>query len=183
MATITAYAGTQVLTRVTPPASLFSQAAAAAGSYAAPGAPGSAGSTLRLVPGVWQQLWRTPRPVAAGTVAAGQLGGTRWRISVQLGAAGDCFAGATFGGQVATQATACVPIAVPPRTVALQRFVIQQRTGLTGYAGLASPRTGYLIVSLSGGGSLRVRPAAGRRAAVRRAGLAGWPHGDPRHRV
>ena len=183
VATITAYAGTQVLTRVTPPASLFSQAAAAAGSYAAPGAPGSAGSTLRLVPGVWQQLWRTPRPVAAGTVAAGQLGGTRWRISVQLGAAGDCFAGATFGGQVATQATACVPIAVPPRTVALQRFVIQQRTGLTGYAGLASPRTGYLIVSLSGGGSLRVRPAqVGGRQYVALA-LPGWPHGDPRHRV
>ena len=114
VATITAYAGTQVLTRVTPPASLFSQTAAPAGSYAAAGTPGSAGSTLRLVPGVWQQLWRTPRPVAAGTVASGQLDGTRWRISVQLGAAGDCFLGRTFGGQVATQATDCGPIAAPP---------------------------------------------------------------------
>jgi hypothetical protein len=165
VATITAYAGTQVLTRVTPPASLFSQTAAAAGSYAAPGTPGSAGSTLRLVPGVWQQLWRTPPAAAAGPVASGQLDGTRWRISVQLGAAGDCFLSRTFDGQVATQATDCVPIAAPPGTVTLQRFLIQQRTGLTGYAGLASPRTAYLVASLSGGRSVRVNAAqvGGRR--------------------
>ncbi len=152
VASITAYAGTQVLTRVAPPVSLFTQTAA-------PGPPGPAGATLRLVPGVWQQLWRTPGAVAAGTVAAGQAGSTRWQISVQLGAAGDCFLGRTFDGQVATQATSCAPIAVAPRTVALRRFLIQQHTGLTGYAGLASPRAGYLIATLSGGGSLRVRPA------------------------
>jgi hypothetical protein len=175
VATITAYAGTQVLTRVTPPASLFTQTAA-------PGPPGSAGSTLRLVPGVWQQLWTTPSAVATGTVAAGRTGGTRWRISVQLGAAGDCFLGSTFGGQVATQATACAPIGVPPRTVTLRRFLLQQRTGLTGYAGLASPRTGYLVARLSGGSSRRVRPA-GRRAAVCRARGAGGPHADRGHRV
>ena len=104
MATITAYAGAQVLTRVTPPASLFT----GAGGYAAAGPPGSAGSTLRLVPGVWQQLWRSAgRRVASGVVASGRLDGTRWRISVQLGAAGDCFLGATFDGHAATQATYC----------------------------------------------------------------------------
>ena len=162
VATITAYAGAQVLARVTPPASLFT----GAGSYAAPGTPGSAGSTLRLVPGVWQQLWRTPSAVASGVVASGRLDGTRWRISVQLGAAGDCFVGATFDGHAATQATDCVPIALPPAGAGpLQRFVLQQRTGLTGYAGLASPRTAYLVARLSDGRSVRVRPAqaGGRR--------------------
>lgn len=161
VATITAYAGAQMLTRVTPPASLFT----AAGSYAAPGTPGSAGSTLRLVPGVWQQLWRTPSAVASGVLASGRLDGTRWRISVQLGAAGDCFLGATFDGHAATQATDCVPIAVPPGTVTLQHFLIDQRTGLTSYAGLVSPRTAYLVARLSDGRPVRVQPAqaGGRR--------------------
>ncbi|HEY9243974.1 MAG TPA: hypothetical protein VIP48_18460, partial [Streptosporangiaceae bacterium] len=151
--------------RVPPPASLFTGTAAPAGSYVPPGTPGSAGRTLRLVPGVWQQLWRTPSPVAPGPVASGRLAGTRWRISVQLGAAGDCFLGDTFNGQVATQATACAPITLPPATVTLRRFVIQQRTGLAGYAGLASPRAAYLVARLSDGGSLRVRPVqvGGRR--------------------
>lgn len=158
VATITAYAGAQLLTRVTPPASLFTGTARPGVSSVPPGTPGSAGATPRLVPGVWQQLWRTPAPVAAGLVAAGRLAGTQWRISVQLGPAGDCFAGATFGGQVATRATDCVPIALPPATVTLQRFVIQQHTGLTGYAGLASPRTGYLVARLADGGSVRARP-------------------------
>jgi hypothetical protein len=176
VATITAYAGTQVLTRVAPPASLFT----GAGSYAAPGTPGSAGSTLRLVPGVWQQLWRTQSTgssglVASGVVASGRLGGTRWRISVQLGAAGDCFLGATFDGHVATQAADCMPISVPPAGgVTMQRFVLQQRaqlTGyarLTGYAGLASPRAAYLVARLSDGRSVRVQPAqvGGRRYAA-----------------
>jgi hypothetical protein len=167
VATITAYAGAQVQARVTPPASLFT----GAGSYTAPGTPGSAGSTLRLVPGVWQQLWRTPSAAASGVLASGRLDGTRWRISVQLGAAGDCFVGATFDGHAATQATDCVPIALPPAGAGtLQRFVLQQRTlhrhtGLTGYAGLASPRTAYLLARLSDGRSVRVRPAqaGGRR--------------------
>jgi hypothetical protein len=161
VATITAYAGAQVLARVTPPASLFT----GAGSYAAPGTPGSAGSTLRLVPGVWQQLWRSQGAVASGVVASGRLGGTRWRISVQLGAAGDCFLGATFDGHAATQATYCMPISVPPAGPGtLQRFLIEQHgasgsAGLTGYAGLVSPRTAYLVARLSDGRPLRIRPA------------------------
>jgi hypothetical protein len=159
VATITAYAGAQVLARVTPPASLFT----GAGGYAAPGPPGSAGSTPRLVPGVWQQLWRTPSAVASGVLAAGRLDGTRWRISVQFGAAGDCFLGATVDGHAATQATDCVPIAVPPGPGTLQRFLIQQHAasgsaGLTGYAGLVSPRAAFLMARLSDGRSLRVRP-------------------------
>ena len=160
VATITAYAGAQVRARVTP-ASLFS----GAGSHTAPGIPGSAGSTPRLVPGVWQQLWRSQGPVASGVLASGRLGGTRWRISVQLGTAGDCFLGATFDGHAATQATDCVPVALPPGTVTLRRFLIDQHTGFTGYAGLASPRTAYLVARLSDGHSLRVSPAqvAGRR--------------------
>ena len=183
VATITAFAGTQVLARVTPPASLFSQTAAPAGGYAAAGTPGSAGSTLRLVPGVWQQLWRTPRPVAAGTVAAGQLDGTRWRISVQLGAAGDCFLGRTFGGQVATQATDCVPIAAPPGTVTLQRFLIQQA-----HRADRLRRAGQPADRVPGGQAVRwplaPGPAGpGRRAALLRAGVAGQPDGDPGHRI
>ena len=164
VATITAYAGAQVLTRVTPPASLFT----GTGSYAAPGTPGSAGSTLRLVPGVWRQLWRSQGTVSSGQVASGRLDGTTWRISVQLGAAGDCFVGRTFDGRVATQATDCVPIALPSATVTLQRFVLQQGTGLTGYAGLASPRAAYLVARLSDGHTLRVQTAqvGGRRYAA-----------------
>jgi len=162
--TITAYAGRQVLTRVTPPATLFTSGDAA-GGYVPPGTPGSGGTTLRLVPGVWQQLWSTTRAVAAGPVASGQLGGTRWRISVQLGAGGDCFLGRTFGGQVATGATDCMPVQAPPSTAVLQRFVLQPRAGMSGYAGLASPRAAYLMAALSDGSSLRVRPAevGGRR--------------------
>ena len=112
--------------------------------------------------------------MASGLVAAGQVDGTRWRISVQLGAAGDCFIGATFDGHVATRAADCVPIAVPPAGVTLQRFVLQQRArptgsaGLTGYAGLASPRTAYLVARLSDGRILRVRPA-------KPAGGGTWP--------
>jgi len=174
VATITAYAGAQVLTRVAPPASLFTSTAAPGGGGVPPGAPGSAGSALRLVPGVWQQLWRTPGAVASGAVASGavasgRLDGATWRISVQLGTAGDCFLGATFDGQVATRAADCTPISVPPaRAITLQRFVIQQRTGLTGYAGLASPRASYLVARLSDGHTLRVQPAlvGGRRYAA-----------------
>jgi hypothetical protein len=144
VATITAYAGPQVLTRVTPPASLFT----------------GTGAMPRPAPGVWQQLWRTQDVTATGTLASGQQAGARWRISVQLGTAGDCFLGATFDGQVSTRAADCRPIAVPPaRAITLQRFVIQQATRLTGYAGLASPRTAYLIARLSDGRSLRVQPA------------------------
>jgi hypothetical protein len=152
VAVITAYAGTQVVARVTPPASLFT----------------GAGAMPRLVPGVWRQMWRSQGVAAAGTVAAGQQAGTRWRISVQLGTAGDCFLGTTFDGQAATRATDCTPIALPPAAVTLQRFVLQQQTGLTGYAGLASPRAAYLVARLSDGRSLRVQPAevGGRRYAA-----------------
>jgi hypothetical protein len=164
VAAITAYAGPQVVTRVTPPASLFT-GTAPGGSYVPPGTPSSAGATLRLVPGVWQQLWRTPDAVASGLVASGRLAGAQWRISVQLGAAGDCFLSTTFDGQVAARAADCVPITLPPATVTLQRFVIQQHTGLTGYAGLASPRTSYLVARLSDGRSVRVNATqvGGRR--------------------
>jgi hypothetical protein len=144
VATVTAYAGTQVLTRVTPPASLFT----------------GAGAMPRPVPGVWQQLWRTQDVAAAGTLASGQQAGARWRISVQLGTAGDCFLGATFDGQVATRASDCRPISVPPAgAITLQRFVIQRGGRLTAYAGLASPRTAYLTARLSDGRSVRVQPA------------------------
>ncbi len=103
---------------------------------------------------------------ASGLAAAAAVA-----AAVQLGAAGDCFVGATFDGHAATQATDCVPIAAPPAGAGmLQRFVLQQRTasgnaGLTGYAGLASPRTAYLVARLSDGRSVRVRPAQadGRR--------------------
>lgn len=75
------------------------------------------------------------------------------------------FLGATFDGHAATQATYCMPIWVPPAGPGtLQRFLIQQHTasasaGLTGYAGLVSPRTAYLVARLSGGRPLRIRPA------------------------
>ena len=76
-----------------------------------------------------QQLWRSQGAVASGVVASGRLDGTRWRISVQLGAAGDCFLGATFDGHAAAQATYCMPISVPPAGPGtLQRFLIQRHT-------------------------------------------------------
>jgi hypothetical protein len=120
---------------------------------------------------VCQQLWRSQGTVASGVVAPGRLDGTQWRISVQLGAAGDCFLAVTFDGHAATLATYCMPISVPPAGPGtLQRFLIQQHTasgsaGLTGYAGLVSPRTAYLVARLSDGRPLRIRPAqaGGRR--------------------
>ena len=104
VATITAYAGAQVLTRVTPPASLFTGAGSCHAArhprlgrvHAAPGARGVAAAVAHA-----------QGAVASGVVASGRLDGTRWRISVQLGAAGDCFLGATFDGHAATQATYC----------------------------------------------------------------------------
>ena len=108
VAQITAYAGGQLaaMSRETPPASLFRGAGQAGGQPAAP--------ALRLVPGVWEHLGATPAVTATGTAGSGRLGAARWRVTVTLGPAGECFAGASFGGGPYTSSSVCVPIGLPP---------------------------------------------------------------------
>jgi len=152
VARITASSGAQFTTQATPPASMFGSAS---------GTPGTAG---RLVPGVWAHMWGAGDVTASGTIGSGRLSSGSWHISVLLGAGGECYTAAAFDGRVATRAIECVPIEPPPATASLQRVRLAPGTGLTGYAGLVSPRAAYLVASLSGGGTTRVRPAqiAGR---------------------
>ena len=99
VAQISAYAGGQLaaMSQETPPASLFQGAGDSGGQAAS--SPG-----LRLVPGVWEHAGATPAVAATGTAGSGRLGTARWRVTVTLGPAGECFAGASFGGGSPTPA-------------------------------------------------------------------------------
>lgn len=162
---ITAYSGTQQVAQASPPASAVS------------GAGGPAGSTPRPVPGVWQNMWSTGGRALSGRLASGRVGAVGWRISVLLGAGGECFTGSASGpgvaggitpagGPVATGGTVCVAIQAPPATAAVQRLRIAP--DITGYTALVSPRASYLVARLSGGGTMRLSPVrvAGRSYAA-----------------
>ena len=158
VAQITAYSGGQLasMARETVPASMF------------PG-PGSAGPAagqpaLRLVPGVWAHMGATPAAAASGVIGSGPVGGGRWRVTVTLGAAGECFAASSFGTSYSS-GSACQPIGLPPATAALDPVVVTAQPRVVAYAGLVSARTATAVATLSDGTTQRIRPAivAGRR--------------------
>ena len=159
VARITAYSGGQLasMARETVPASMFS-------------GPDSAGSAtgqpaLRLVPGVWEHMGATPAATASGVIGSGQAGGGRWRVTVTLGAAGECFAGSSFGASSYSSGSACQPIGLPPATAVLRPLVFAAQTRLAGYGGLVSPRTATVTATLSSGTTERISPVTvgGRR--------------------
>jgi hypothetical protein len=47
----------------------------------------------------------------------------RWRVTVTLGAAGECFAGSSFGTSYSS-GSACQPVGPPPATAALHPVVL-----------------------------------------------------------
>jgi hypothetical protein len=158
VAQITAYSSGQFAStaRETPPASLFGGTAAAGGS-ATPAAP------LRLAPGVWAHLGATPPDTATGTIGSGRLGtgqagAGRWRVTVTLGAAGECFAGAALGAGAYTGSTACQPIGLPPATAVLRPLVFSAPARLSGYGALVSPRAATVLATLSSGRTERITP-------------------------
>jgi hypothetical protein len=153
VAQITAYSGGQFAStaRETPPAGMFGGAGHPAGS--ATGQP-----PLRLVPGVWEHLGATPPDTASGTIGSGGSGAGRWRVTVTLGAAGECFAGSSFGAGSYTSGTACQPIGLPPATAVLRPLVFAAQPRLAGYGGLVSPRAATVTAALSNGTADRITP-------------------------
>ncbi|HEX9356528.1 MAG TPA: hypothetical protein VF933_22285, partial [Streptosporangiaceae bacterium] len=137
--------------RETVPASLFRGAGVPGGSAA--GQP-----ALRLVPGVWEHAGATPPDTASGTIGSGHLGTGRWRVTVTLGAAGECFAGASFGSGAYTSGSACQPIGLPPATAVLRPLVFSMPSGPAGYGALVSPRAGTVTATLSDGTTERITP-------------------------
>jgi hypothetical protein len=160
VAQISTYAGGQLaaMSQETPPAGLFQGAGDSGGQAAS--SPG-----LRLVPGVWEHAGATPAVAATGTAGSGRLGTARWGVTVTLGPAGECFAGASFGGGPYTSSSACVPIGLPPATAALHPVVLTAQPRVVAYAGLVNARTATAVATLSGGTTQRIRPVtiAGRR--------------------
>jgi len=168
VARITAYAGAQAVAAVSPPGGLVRGAGpGGAPPSAATGAAGAAGRTLRLVPGAWQQLWWLGA-APGGPVGAGRAGRTAWRVSVLLGADGECYTAVVHGGQAAAVGSTCVPVTPPPGTVALHRLPLPAGAGLAVYAALLPARSACVVATLAGGGSARaaVTAVAGREYAA-----------------
>ena len=123
-----------------------------------PGGLAAGQPALRLVPGVWEHAGATPPDTASGTIGSGRLGSGRWRVTVTLGAAGECFAAASLGSGAYTSGTACQPIGLPPATAVLRHLVFSLPSGLGGYAALVSPRAGTVAATLSNGTTERITP-------------------------
>jgi hypothetical protein len=160
VAQITASSGGQLAatSQETPPASLFRGAGDSGGQAAS--SPGT-----RLVPGVWEHVGATPAVASTGIAGSGQLGTARWRVTVTLGPAGECFAGASFGAGSYASSSACVPLGLPPATAALHAVALTAQPRVIAYAGLVNARAATAVATLSDGTSQRIRPVpiAGRR--------------------
>jgi hypothetical protein len=160
VARISTYAGGELaaMAQETPPASMFQGAGDTGGQAAS--SPG-----LRLGPGVWEHAGATPAVAASGTAGSGRLGPARWRVTVTLGPAGECFTGASFGDGPYTSSSACVPLGLPPATAALHPVVLSARPRVVAYTGLVTARTATAVATLSDGTSQRIRLVivAGRR--------------------
>jgi hypothetical protein len=119
--------------------------------------------------GVWQNLdtSRADNEASSATaIGSGRIGGISWTIKTGLGLYGQCYSGATVAGHDAGQAQECLPIEAAPDGVVLAWVPFPaSASGLTGYAGLVSPRTAYLMASLSNGTTRRLTPIdlAGRK--------------------
>ncbi len=122
-------------------------------------------------PGIWTNLDKSRSDIAASHVAhpigAGRVSGQIWHIRTSLGLFGQCYSATlrTPGHGRGQSSEQCVPVAAPPRTVALDLVSIPGATTvLPGYAGLVNPRAAKVVVSIDNGTSLRLHPVtvAGR---------------------
>jgi hypothetical protein len=129
-----------------PPGTLFGPRASAPGAFAAPG--------------LWYNT-KSGGSAASGPIGSGQAGGISWRLSMSLGSGGQCYTGSARSRGPHGEAEECLPVQAPPAGAALSwvPFPATAAPGLTGYAGLVSPRTGYVIARLSDGTTRKLTPA------------------------
>jgi hypothetical protein len=109
-------------------------------------------------PGVWVSLNRVIGDAGSGVTGSGAIGATSWQVSMTLGPAGQCFTLSGSLGGTSAHASDCVPIEASPAGVSLEPLPLAMPTQLTGYAGLVSPRTAYLVARLSDGRTQRLMP-------------------------
>ena len=122
---------------------------------------------------MWLNLDKSRADIAASQATSpignGTVDGQRWHIRTGLGLYGQCYVaalrGAAGGDNGRGQYSECVPVAAPPRLMALHRVPAPGAIAqFTGYAGLVNPGTSRLVVTLTNGTVLTVRPVnvAGR---------------------
>ena len=141
---IAAYLGSRATFSYHPSARLFGPRASAPGAFAAPG--------------LWYNT-KSDGSAANGPIGSGQAGGANWRLSMSLGAGGQCYTGYAGSGGSHGSAEECLPVQAPSAGVALSWVPLPPTAaGLTGYAGLVSPRTGYVIARLSDGTARKLTP-------------------------
>jgi hypothetical protein len=145
IAQLAAYLGNRATFSYHPPGTLFGPRASAPGAFAGPG--------------LWYNT-KSGGSAANGPIGSGQTGGVRWRLSMSLGSAGQCYTGSASRPGLHGSAEECLPVQAPPAGAALSwvPFPATAATGLTGYAGLVSPRTGYVIAHLSDGTTRKLAP-------------------------
>jgi hypothetical protein len=145
------------------------------------GAPGPAAASYRLgpapSPGTSERTWHNSLMQAAsrsGIIGSGSAAGRRWRVTLTLSAAGECYSSSALRADSATRSTVCGPIELPPSGARLHQVLLARGT-LTGYAGLVSGRTAVVIARRSGGVTTRVVPevVAGRKYVAFAAGPGG----------
>ena len=122
-------------------------------------------------PGVWANTDGSPADIAASRdaqpIGVGTVNGMTWHIRMALGLFGQCYTATLYGprggrGQSPVQ---CVPVAAPPRVIALDPVtVVGATTDLSGYAGIVNPRAAKVVVSIDNGTNLTLQPVnvAGR---------------------
>jgi hypothetical protein len=116
-------------------------------------------------PGIWS-VGAAPAGTTAtsGVIGSGKVGGSTWHIRTTLGLDGQCYI-ADLPASGFGPSTECVPVAAPPRIIALSWVSVPgATTSLTGYAGLVSPRAKKFAVSFDNGTTDIVHPVnvAGR---------------------
>ena len=119
--------------------------------------------------GVWANLDKSRADIAASwaynVIGTGTIAGQRWRLDTALGLFGQCYAAKLWGfrhGRYGRgQSSECVPVAAPPRTIALSWVSIPgATTNLTGYAGPVNPRAKELVASFDNGTATVVHPVS-----------------------
>jgi hypothetical protein len=107
--------------------------------------------------GIWDNKGSAPGLTDRATVASGTLpDGQDWTISLQFGAAGDCYEFNATSQAGTDQMGYCGPISTPdgPETIMALPLAFPDRgTGATGYALQVSPATAGLRATLSDGSS------------------------------
>jgi hypothetical protein len=101
----------------------------------------------------------------SGDIGQGTTDGVPWTIKEQLGLGGQCYTVMARASNFTGWEHQCVPVAAPPSVAALDPAPFPDGIGgLSGYAGLVSPRTAKVTVTLSAAPELTIKPVnvAGR---------------------